>query len=275
MQTSSLWFEKRGEKSQDRSIILLHGFTGSHSTWDRLSKKLVGEHYFLVLPDLPGHGRSADTSGMSIDQISDSLIAILDDLKITKASILGYSMGARIALNLAIRYPGRARSLILESGTPGIRDDAERQKRRLDDGFLAEDIKRRGLNWFVDYWENLGMFASQKSLDERTRQMIRNERLTNSPIGLASSLEASGAGVMLPMWSKLGEVLVPVLLLVGEKDEKYVSIAKEMKRELSGKSSLFVIRNSGHAPHIENYLEFEKVVANFLQEFGLGRRNLK
>lgn len=275
MQTSSLWFEKHGEKSQDRSIILLHGFTGSHSTWDRLSKKLVGEHYFLVLPDLPGHGRSADTSGMSIDQISDSLIAILDDLKITKASILGYSMGARIALNLAIRYPGRARSLILESGTPGIRDDAERQKRRLDDGFLAEDIKRRGLNWFVDYWENLGMFASQKSLDERTRQMIRNERLTNSPIGLASSLEASGAGVMLPMWSKLGEVLVPVLLLVGEKDEKYVSIAKEMKRELSGKSSLFVIRNSGHAPHIENYLEFEKVVANFLQEFGLGRRNLK
>ena len=266
MQTGSLWFETRGEKNQDRVILLLHGFTGSHFTWDRLGKRLVEEHYFLVLPDLPGHGRSADTPVMSIDQISDSLAGILDDLKIPKASLLGYSMGARFALNFVARYQSRTRSLILESGTPGILDEAERQKRRLDDEFLAEDIQRHGLNWFVNYWENLELFASQKSLDEHIRERIRNERLSNTPVGLAKSLEGGGTGAMPPIWSKLATVRVPVLLLAGEKDVKYVSIAKEMKREMLGNSTLLLMKNSGHAPHVENYHEFENAVASFLQD---------
>ena len=266
MQIGSLWFETLGERYRDRAIILLHGFTGSHSTWEMLSKKLVDEDYFLVLPDLPGHGRSADSTAMSVDRVCDSLLEILYDLKISKATILGYSMGARIALNFAIVYQSHTRSLILESCTPGILDEAERQKRRLDDESLGKSIRRRGLDWFVDYWENLEVFASQKSLDGGIRARIRNERFSNSPIGLAKSLEGAGTGSMLPMWLKLRDIRVPVLLLAGEKDEKYISIAKEMKRKMPANSTLSIIKDSGHAPHIEDYPKFENTITNFLRD---------
>ena len=243
--------------------MLLHGFTGSHFVWERLCDNLEDE-YFIVLPDLPGHGNSAGVSDMNVDQTSDAILSLLDDLKLEKVALLGYSLGGRIALNFATRYEERLVGLILESASPGILDMKEREKRRLEDKALAEDARRYGLSWFLEEWENRDLFASQKSLPEDERQRVRNERLVNTAAGLANSLEHAGAGAMLPMWSKLGGLQMPVLLIAGEKDRKYLSIAEEMKERTSN-CILKIIENAGHTTHLENYCKFNETVREFLQ----------
>ena len=264
-QNAALWFETRGEK-QDSTVVLLHGFTGSHFTWDRLCKRLLDSH-FLIVPDLPGHGKSSTAPAMSVDQISNSILGLLDDLRIDKTALLGYSMGARIALNFATRYQDRLSCLILESGSPGIRDRREREERRLKDESLAKDIEHYGLDWFVEKWENLELFATLKNLDQDTHLRIKNERMSNTSSGLAKSLKSAGTGTMQPMWSELGRLQVPVLLVVGEEDEKFVSIAKEMKKEIvTTDCVLKVLKNAGHAPHLENYQMFECAVEEFLDD---------
>ena len=262
-QNDGLWFETRGEK-QDSTVVLLHGFTGSHFTWDRLCKRLLDNH-FLIVPDLPGHGKSSTAPAMSVDQISNSILGLLDDLRIDKTALLGYSMGARIALNFATRHQDRLSCLILESGSPGIRDRRGREERRLKDESLAKDIEQYGLDWFVEKWENLELFATQKNLDRDTRLRIKNERLSNTSSGLANSLKNAGTGTMRPMWSELGRLRVPVLLVVGEKDERFVSIAEEMKKEIVTTDCVMkVLKGAGHAPHLENYQMFECAVEEFL-----------
>ncbi|MDG6994997.1 MAG: 2-succinyl-6-hydroxy-2,4-cyclohexadiene-1-carboxylate synthase [Nitrososphaerota archaeon] len=258
----ALWFETIGEK-EDPTVVLLHGFTGSHQTWERLCKRL-SERYFLVVPDLPGHGRSSTAPAMSVDQVSDSILESLEDLGISKAGLLGYSMGGRIALNFVTRHQNRVSCLILESVSPGIVEQTDREERRMKDESLAKDIEQFDITWFVDKWENLEIFATQKNLDQDTRLKIRNERLSNTSAGLARSLLNAGTGAMQPMWSDLGKLEIPVLLIVGEKDEKFVSIACEMKAQIARAGCQLKILNGGHAPHLEDYQMFESTVEQFL-----------
>ena len=267
MQKHHLWFEIRGRKSGDANIttvLLLHGFTGSHLTWNRLCDALEGD-YFFVIPDLPGHGNSFSKAGMGVSQISDALLDLLDDLGVEKTALLGYSMGGRIALDFAMKYPDRLVCLILESTSPGIQDQNEREARKLKDETLAEEIERNGLTWFVDKWENQELFATQLDLDPYERQKIRNERLGNSASGLAASLQSAGTGSMRPLWSQLAELRTPVLLIVGEKDEKYSAAAKKMMGLMSD-CMIKIIKNAGHATHLENHQEFEETVKQFLND---------
>ena len=257
-----LWFETKGEAKGVSPIVLLHGFTGTNSTWRQLCESLYGE-YHLILPDLPGHGKSTAVGYLDVDKVTDAILAMLDALQIEKTALLGYSLGGRIALRFAIKYTDRVSCVILESASPGILDSKDREERRLNDASLAEGIRQNGLVWFLNIWENLDLFRSQKDLPPEVRQGIRSERLENSPEGLASSLENAGAGVMPPMWSDLRNLKIPVLLIAGEKDEKYAAIARDMQRELEG-SVVHIMKNAGHAVHLENPHAFQAAVEEFL-----------
>jgi 2-succinyl-6-hydroxy-2,4-cyclohexadiene-1-carboxylate synthase len=259
-----LWFGTIGENKVP-PIVLLHGFTGTHSTWDRLCSELARDH-FLVLPDLPGHGNSSTISYMNVDQIADEILAVLDALHIEKTSMLGYSMGGRVALHFATMYQDRLSCLMLESTSPGIRDSKEREERILKDTSLAKDIREHGLTWFLDRWENLDLFATQKSLSPEARQKIRNERLGNTAEGLAGSLENAGAGAMPAMWAEIHSLEIPILLIAGERDEKYVSIAEEMKKGIGGTNCVIkIVKNAGHAAHLEDPQMFQNTVQEFLR----------
>ncbi|HEY9428810.1 MAG TPA: alpha/beta fold hydrolase, partial [Gemmatimonadaceae bacterium] len=138
-------------------ILLLHGFTGAASTWNELLPELGARRRVIAL-SLHGHGGSDapdDPARYAAHRAAEDVLEVLDMLGIARVALLGYSMGARVALHTALAAPERIGALIVESGSPGIADDAERANRRAADDALATDIEHHGVEAFVDRWERL------------------------------------------------------------------------------------------------------------------------
>src|SRR5271156_1162560 len=191
---ASMSYETRGDASND-PLVLLHGFTGTHHTWDQLGERLARAR-FLILPDLPGHGASGGSPSraeMSVGATSEAVAEVIRrEGGNRKAALLGYSLGGRIALDLACKHQELLSCLVLEGASPGIERAEEREERRRDDDALADEIERRGVEWFVDYWQETPLFATQKDLPRAVFERIRRDRLSNSAQGLAMSLRSAG-----------------------------------------------------------------------------------
>ncbi len=247
-------------------ILLLHGFTGSAATW---TTHIAAWHGFTTIAvDLLGHGDSdspADHERYRMERCVDDLIALLDHLDIERAAVLGYSMGGRIALQLALHSPGRFSALVLESASPGIEDAAEREARVRSDAALADAIERDGIAAFVDRWETLPLFSTQAKLPDAVRNVLRRQRLSSDPGGLANSLRGIGAGAAEPVFDRLTELRMPVLLITGALDENYCSLARRTAAALRSQRHE-VVPDAGHAVHLEQPETFAEAVRSFLNE---------
>jgi 2-succinyl-6-hydroxy-2,4-cyclohexadiene-1-carboxylate synthase len=248
-----------------RPLLLLHGFTGSAATWMPLILAL-SPHFCTIAPDLIGHGRSdspPDVERYSMERCVADLLALLDVLEIERADVLGYSMGGRVALQLAAAAPERVGALVLESSSPGIANPAERQARVAADRALADVIERDGLAAFVEHWERLPLFASQASLPPDTRAHLHAQRLQNDPLGLANSLRGMGTGNQESLWERLAMLDIPTLLIAGALDSKYCVLAGQMADVLPNARAVIVPR-VGHAVHLEQPNTFQNNVLEFL-----------
>jgi 2-succinyl-6-hydroxy-2,4-cyclohexadiene-1-carboxylate synthase len=247
-------------------LLLLHGFTGSSVNWNGFVDGFAQE-YLVISPDLLGHGKSdspRDAARYGMECCVADLVAILDALKIVRANVLGYSMGGRVALHLAHAHPERVNALILESASPGIKDAAERTQRVTSDKLLAESIERDGVQKFVEYWSKIPLFSTQARLPESMRVKLKQQRLQNNARGLANSLRGLGAGKQAPLWDQLSRVQMPTLLLAGELDKKFASIAQEMGALLPN-ADVEIVRDAGHTVHLEQTEEFQERVTKFLK----------
>ncbi len=247
-------------------LVLLHGFTGSAGAWRDLTDRLAGE-YRTIAPDLVGHARSEAPDGVErylIRRAAADLVALLRALGHERAAWLGYSLGGRVALQVAADHPEAVAALLLEGASPGIADAAEREARRASDDALAERIERDGVEAFVDEWEQVPLFASQRELPAEARAAVRATRLAQRAHGLANSLRGMGAGAQPPLHDRLASIAVPTLLLAGSLDEKYAAIAGEMARTLPD-ATMQVIEGAGHAAHLERPEAFAQAVEDFLR----------
>ncbi|SFA39835.1 2-succinyl-6-hydroxy-2,4-cyclohexadiene-1-carboxylate synthase [Parageobacillus thermantarcticus] len=246
-------------------LLLLHGFTGSVETWKPFFP--YWRDYQLILVDIIGHGLTDspnDPARYEIEKVAADLEKILQHFHLQDAHVLGYSMGGRLALTFAILYPHLVRTLVLESSSPGLKTMQERRERIERDEALAEEIERYGVKAFVEKWENMPLFASQKRLPVSVQQQIRNERLNNNEKGLANSLRGMGTGKQPSWWNRLSEVNVPTLLLCGEWDQKFCRIAEEMKKYLPN-CEMVKVAQAGHAIHVEQREIFAKIVSEFIK----------
>ncbi|MBY0146485.1 2-succinyl-6-hydroxy-2,4-cyclohexadiene-1-carboxylate synthase [Neobacillus niacini] len=246
-------------------LLLLHGFTGDSSTWTPFCS-IWGKHSKLIIPDIIGHGKSdspKDVHRYTIESAAKDLLALLDELGIEQTDLLGYSMGGRLALTFAILFPERVRKLILESASPGLRTEEERIQRRMKDRELANFIKEQGIPSFVDYWECIPLFSTMKNLPESIQRSIREQRISNNTLGLANSLLGMGTGSQPSWWEKLSLLNCEVLLVTGNKDEKFCKITEKMLKDLKNASSI-IINDSGHAIHVEQKEKFGTIVSDFL-----------
>lgn len=247
--------------------MFLHGFTGSHATWGKYTD-LLAERCMCIIPDLLGHGKTAcppEPSRYGIEEAGKDLKSILEFLHVEKVNIIGYSMGGRLALSFALAYPELVSSLVLESSSPGLQTVEEQQARIKQDHALAKRILAEGILPFVDYWEDIPLFHSQKQLPREKRMMIRKQRLLNSEIGLANSLKGMGTGAQPSYWDRLQELEMPVLLVTGEYDDKFCRIAEEMETRLP-KSEWIAAKKTGHAIHVEDYELFGKIIREFVEK---------
>ncbi|MGE7021584.1 2-succinyl-6-hydroxy-2,4-cyclohexadiene-1-carboxylate synthase [Solibacillus cecembensis] len=243
------------------TLVLLHGFTGSTKTWQHVVKELPTSVKIITI-DLVGHGQSA--APQTVDAYSmEAQIQLLEDLfeqlVVRTFTLVGYSMGGRVALSYTARYPKRVAQLILESASPGLEEQAERLARKNADDTLADKIVHYGLQSFIDKWENIPLFASQKNLPQAVQAEIRNERMMQREIGLANSLRGMGTGVMPALLNELKKIAVPVTLITGELDQKFITLNEQMQQRLPNAKHM-IVPAVGHAIHVENPIKFATIV---------------
>lgn len=247
------------------TLVCLHGFTGSALNWEHLFDELVLPNMRIIAIDMLGHGQSSapeNPERYTMQHCQTDILSVLTELGVVpgEAILLGYSMGGRIALYTAFSHFFRA--LILESASPGLANPVERAQRRRSDVALADSIERDGIAAFVERWEQLLLFASQSSLPIETRQALHHQRLSNRAHGLANSLRGVGTGVQPALYDQLPSLAIPVLLIAGELDPKFCSIARQMEQQLPY-ATLHVIPDAGHCVHLEQPALFAQLVRQF------------
>lgn len=248
-------------------LLFLHGFTGSTKTWEPFIP-FFSKHYCTMTLDIIGHGLTdapANPERYSMQHAAHDIATLLDELNIDQIHLHGYSMGGRLALGFACTYPERIASLSLESSSPGLASKQDREDRVKNDETIAQMIEQEGITAFVDYWESIPLFHTQKRVPLVERNQLRRQRLSQSERGLANSLRGMGTGKQPSLWDQLSTLSIPILLLVGEDDPKFVSIAQEMESLLPD-ARVVIVPNVGHAVHFEAEEAFRKIVFEFLQQ---------
>jgi 2-succinyl-6-hydroxy-2,4-cyclohexadiene-1-carboxylate synthase len=225
-------------------LLLLHGFTQTGRGWDEVVRHLAGQTYRPLAPDLRGHGAAA--SRRPIDMAS--CVADVAGLAAGRFALAGYSMGGRIALHVALACPERVSRLVLVSTTAGIDDPAERGARRERDEQLAAWMEQAGsIAEVADRWGAQALFAGQSP---EVAAAARADRLDNHPRDLAASLRGIGTGAMAPVWERLGELELPVAVLAGARDPKFVALAQRLAERLP-RATLTIVPGAGHALTLE------------------------
>jgi 2-succinyl-6-hydroxy-2,4-cyclohexadiene-1-carboxylate synthase len=225
-------------------LALVHGFAQNRRCWGPVADDLSDDHE-LVLVDAPGHGASSGYfAGL---RTGARLIADQGGT----ATYLGYSMGGRFVLHLALANPQLVRGLVLVGATAGIEDPAERAARAERDELLAQRLEAEGLEAFLAEWLAQPLFVG---LDEAVQ--FRHERLDNTVDGLANSLRQAGTGTQDPLWGRLGRIEVPVLVVAGGDDEKFSAEARRIVDAIGPNATLAIVSGAGHAAHLERPDEF-------------------
>jgi len=203
-------------------LVLLHGFTGSPASFHDVLTRLPTRG--AICPPLVGHGAAAD----GVRTFEDELDRLANRIGDAPAHLAGYSLGARLALGIAIRHPDRVARLTLVGVHPGLASEAERDERRRADALFIELLETCGIAAFVDAWSVQPLFATESRLPEAVRAKRLKERLAHDPKGLARSLRITGLAEMPDFRGRLGGVRVPVTLLTGELDSKFRGLADEL-----------------------------------------------
>ncbi len=244
-------------------LLFLHGFMGSGEDWQAVAEQFSRE-YYCILPDLPGHGQSdfpLSEAYFSLPAVAEQLIQLLDHLQIERCTVVGYSMGGRLALYLLRHHPERFQAGVLESASPGLKTAAEREARRQRDEALARKILCSDFPTFLKRWYAQPLFASLRRHPDFPA--LLQHRLVNRPEGLAASLRWMGTGAQPSLWESLKNNKLPLLLLSGEFDIKFRDIAREM-----AVSNPFIraetIAQCGHNIHFEKPQAFVAAVRKFL-----------
>ncbi|MEI4769186.1 2-succinyl-6-hydroxy-2,4-cyclohexadiene-1-carboxylate synthase [Psychrobacillus sp. FJAT-51614] len=254
---------KRYNAGAKEKVVFLHGFTGSSDTWEEVITYLPTSMDILTV-DLIGHGQTSkpnDFGRYYVEEQIEDLHTIFNQLDWTHFTLVGYSMGGRLALAYTAKYP--VDKLILESSSPGLESEEERIKRRHSDKMLAASILKDGISAFIEYWESIPLFHSQKSLPLEKQGLIRKERLAGSEIGLSNSLRGFSTGVQPSYWNKLKDMKTSTVLLTGELDLKFYNTAKKMQKLLPNCTHKQV-NNVGHAIHVEKPELFATIVEDII-----------
>lgn len=224
------------------ALVLLHGFTHTGHSWDDVARALR-ERYRPLAVDLRGHGSATGATPVTLEAVCSDLDRVVPG----RFVLAGYSMGGRIALQYALARPARVRRLVLIGATPGIADPAQRTARVQADEQLAGELELMPMEAFAARWARTPVLADQPP---EVAARVHADRLRNTPQGLARALCGLGLGALPPVWDRLAELQMPVLLLVGERDQKFLEIAEAMAEAIS-RVRLEVIPGAGHAAHIE------------------------
>lgn len=246
-------------------LVLLHGFTQTGRLWGRFGELLAASHT-LVAVDLPGHGDSGSVRADLPATAGFVAEAVRAQIGEERCALLGYSLGARVALHVAIAASLPLSQVVFIGVTAGIEDPDERARRRGSDEALADALEVSGdVEAFIDAWLRGPLFERLESGGAGER----SERLRNSAAGLASSLRLCGTGTQEPLWDRLPALSCPVLALAGSDDIRFALHALRVARLVPhGVASL--VPGGGHAVHLAQPEQAGRIVRHWLDAVGPG-----
>ena len=260
-----IWPHLTFGNAQKPPIIFLHGFMGRGEDWRAVCEMLAGDFYCLA-PDLPGHGENTKLpldAPIIFNDLAKGVLTLLDVYALPLAALVGYSMGGRVALHTIIKHPARFRALVLESASPGLKEEKERQERLEIDGMRAKNILQNGLPSFLEKWYQAEVFASLQSRP-KILDSIKTARRQNEAAWMAKIIIDLSPGQQQPLWEELPNLALPSLILAGELDEKYSQIATKTAGAVVN-AQLQLIPETGHNIHTEEAGVFVKEVEVFLK----------
>ncbi|MCL5948476.1 MAG: alpha/beta fold hydrolase [Actinobacteria bacterium] len=238
--------------------LLVHGFTQNAGCFGAFAERLqdpAGRANEIYTVDLPGHGHSSDISA------GPWAAAEMLGLSFGKGTYIGYSLGARICLHLALSNPDIVERLVLISANGGIEDGVARNRRRVSDEAMARELEEgKDLEAFLHDWTEQPLFAT---MPQHARMIDR--RMQNTPVGLASSLRMCGAAACDPLWDRLHELAMPVLIVAGMLDSRYAYAADRMARLIGDNARVSLIPGAGHACHLERPGTVALIITSFLR----------
>ena len=261
-----LYFSTAGSL-KNPPLLLLHGFLGSHADFSQIVS-FLSKYFYCITPDLPGHGHTNTEPGhYTFLHTAKALLDLLDDLSISKTHILGYSMGGRIALYLACEFSDRVEKVILESASPGLKTTTERKLRQQQDDFTALRLLNSPFPDFLNQWYNNPLFTDLRQYPDIYAAMLKR-RLENRPQEAARALCGLSIGRQPSFWQRLALLDSPLLIIVGELDQKFVAIGKEIRetcRQNQPQATLLVFDQCGHNLHLVAPKAYTNAVIKFLQ----------
>jgi 2-succinyl-6-hydroxy-2,4-cyclohexadiene-1-carboxylate synthase len=230
------------ERRRPLPLVLLHGFTNTGASWRPVIDALDGP-VRAIAPDIRGHGQAGARRPVSLEAVLGDLGALVDG----PFALCGYSMGGRIALHAALALSQRVRRLTLIGASPGLADARERAARRAADERLAAELQALDVEALARRWAATPVLADQPA---DVAAAAHADRLRSTPQGLAAALRGLGTGALPSLWGRLGELRMPVTLIVGERDRKFAQIAERMARAIPD-ARVQIIAGAGHAVHLE------------------------
>lgn len=251
---------------QECPIILLHGLFGSHEEMAVVAHELsIKAGRSVLMVDLPGHGASSwkDPDQLSankstdincLEEISDSLADLVSPFG-TACTLVGYSLGARVALLAATRHPDLFAKVISVSGSIGLEGKEERHRRRTIDASIAQKMEEMDIIDFLDEWYKAPLWTSlreQKFFDnyliEKARLLRGHEMMAGMMLRECSPGKAPYVKQNLTqLKGRNGNPVSKVAFIAGEKDGKYAELTKKLSCEFP----TTIVEDAGHAIHIE------------------------
>lgn len=225
------------------TLVLLHGFSGTHRAWDGVIERLDPERYRPLALDLPGHGAAAShPPPIGFEQCVRAVLGAAPQ----RFALCGYSLGGRVALHVALAAPERVTRLCLIAANPGIEDAGERSERRAADERLAQRLESEPFADFIESWRAQPLFAADPP---RVGELARADQRRNDPHALAPAMRGLSAGAMEPLWDRLGELSMPVAVVSGTRDQKFTRLLQRAQGLLP-RAELTVLEG-GHALAVE------------------------
>ena len=180
----------------------------------------------------------------------------------SESVLVGYSMGARLALGLSLEFADRFAGLVFISGSPGLETPAARQKRWIADQRVANRLDAEPIEQFLEDWYRQSVFGGVPSEVLRA-EIHRKQKLERA--SWPQILRANSVSQQPNYWERLSELKVPTLSIAGERDEKYRAIAKRVEQELHG-SQCRIIPDCGHIVHREQPQALVSAIEEFVEQ---------
>jgi 2-succinyl-6-hydroxy-2,4-cyclohexadiene-1-carboxylate synthase len=257
------YYQQYGQENEE-TILFLHGFLGTHEDWQEVIFFLC-KRFRCIAVDLPGHGRSKMRRKLEgISGVAGDMIGLMDALQVSQVCVTGYSMGGRIALYLLLNYADRFYAGVLESVSPGLEDQNERDQRNAHDERIARQLENEDFRFFLQHWYKQPLFALPEK-SPQFKRMVEKRAESVDPAQCAASLRSLGLGRQPSLWASLPSLDLPVSLLVGEKDSKFVRIAEKMCG-LSPRLRMLTFTQCGHNIHFQEPENMASAINEFIKK---------